>query len=114
MSDQFRQWLTSEMEKRRYSQGALARAIGMSRPFITRVLNGERAPSLDFLIKVAQALDVPPEKVLRLAGILPTSPASEDDPTMAEIHDILKNLPPQKRKKALSYLKFLYQSETEE
>ena len=91
MSDQFRQWLTSEMKKRRYSQGALARAIGMSRPFVSRVLSGEKAPSLDFLIKVAQALEVPPEKVLRLASILPTGLASEDS-TIQELMDLTRSL----------------------
>jgi transcriptional regulator with XRE-family HTH domain len=108
MSDQFRQWLTSEMEKRRYSQGALARAIGMSRPFVSRVLSGEKAPSLDFLIKVAQAFGESPEKVLRLAGILPASPASEGD-TLQELMELARSLPPEDQQELLKYARFRYQ-----
>lgn len=108
MTDQFRQWLTSEMEKRHYSHGALAKAIGISRPFVSRVLSGEKAPSVDFCNKLALAFGEPPEKVFRLAGILPTTPNS-DDPTLGELHDLVENLPLAQRKEALRYLRYLHQ-----
>ncbi len=110
MSDQFRQWLTSEMEKHHYSQRAFAKTIGISQPFLSRVLSGEAKPSVDFCIKIAQALGEAPEKVLRLAEILPSAPASEDDPTLAELRDLIENLPPRQRQEALRYLRYLYQS----
>lgn len=109
MSDSFRQWLISEMEKRRYNQGALAKAIGMSRPFVTRVLNGERAPSVEFCNRVASALGESPEKLLRLAGILPTSPAPDDSPTLQEIVELARNLSPEDQSDVLEYIRFRYQ-----
>ena len=69
-------------------------------------------PSADFCIKVAHALDEAPEKLLRLAGILPT--ALEDDPTLREAIDLLRNLPPTERKDALRFLRFLYQASKDE
>lgn len=108
MSDQFRQWLTSEMDKRRFSQRALARAIGISHPFISRVLSGENQPSVDFCIKVAQTFDEAPEKLLRMAGILPTWPASEDA-TLQELIELARSLPPEDQKEILEYVRFRYQ-----
>lgn len=108
MSDQFRQWLTSEMERRRYSQGALAKAIGMSRPFVTRVLSGDKAPSVDFCLKVAQAFELSPVLLLVKAGILPAAPESEDDPTIQEITDIARSLPSEDQKEILEYVRFRY------
>lgn len=108
MSDQFRQWLTSEMEKQRYSQASLSKVMGISQSFVSRVLSGEKTPSVDFCIKIAQALDVPPEKLLRLANILPTSPAS-DDSTLQELMDLARNLSPEDQKEILEYVRFRYQ-----
>lgn len=109
MSDQFRQWLTSEMEKRHYSQGMLAKTIGMSQSFVSRVLSGEKQPGVDFCVKVAQALEEPPEKVLRLAGMLPPSATSDDD-TLRELMELARGLSLDQRKELLRYTRYLYQS----
>lgn len=116
MSDQFRQWLTSEMKRRRFSQGALAREIGMSRPFVTRVLNGEKQPSVEFCIKVAGALGEAPERLLRLAGILPRSEVDNlvKDELSAEILDLLQHMPKEQRQQILDYVRFLYQQRSDE
>jgi transcriptional regulator with XRE-family HTH domain len=112
MSDQFRQWLTSEMEKRRFSQVELAKATGISQPFISRVLHGERLATADFCVKVALTLDEPPEKLLRLAGILPSN-QTEDD-TLQELMELARSLPLAKRQEVLRFVRFLYQSEQSE
>ena len=70
--------------------------------------------SITFCYKVANALGEPPERLLRLAEILPMSPAVTDDPTLAEIHNLVDNLTPTKRKEVLRYLRFLYQNDNEE
>ena len=108
MSNQFREWLASEMEKRRFSQRALAKKTGISQPVVSRVLSGEKAPSVDFCNRVAQALGESPEKLLRLAGILPASPASEDD-TLQELIELARNLPPEDRTELLEYARYRYQ-----
>ena len=109
MSEALRAWLSEELERRAWSHGELARQAGVSRSFVTRVLLGDASPSVNFCYKVAQALGEAPEKVLRLAGILPTSPAS-DDSTLTELRDLVENLPPDQRAEALRYLRYLYQT----
>ncbi|MBE7553127.1 MAG: helix-turn-helix transcriptional regulator [Anaerolineales bacterium] len=108
MSDKLRIWLSKELEKRRWSHGELARLSGISRPLISQVLAGDVTPSADFSIKIAQALGEAPEKVLRLAGILPTSPTSEDD-TLQELMELAQSLPVEDREELLKYAKFRYQ-----
>jgi hypothetical protein len=65
--------------------------------------------SADFCIKIAQVLGEAPEKVLRLANILPQLPVSEDDPTLREINDTLRNMTSEQRQEALRYIRYLYQ-----
>lgn len=116
MSDQFREWLTSEMEKRRFSQRALAKETGISQPVVSRVLNGEVKPSVDFCIKVARLFEYSHEFVLNLAGILPpASPVSDsDDPALQELIELVKRLSHTRRKQALDFLRYLYQSSKDE
>jgi transcriptional regulator with XRE-family HTH domain len=114
MTNELRAWISQEVDRRGWSYRELARRSGVSHTLVSRMLSGDMPPSADFCIKVAQALEEPPEKLLRLAGILPPSLASEDDPTIAEIQDILKNLPPAQHKEVLRFLRFLYQASKDE
>lgn len=108
MGDKLKVWLSAELEKRHWSQRELARQSGISQALIWQVLSGDVPTSADFCIKVAQALDEPPDKLLRLAGILPASPASEDD-TLQELMDLARSLPPEDREELLKYARFRYQ-----
>ena len=111
MSESLRLWLSQELNQRKWSHNELARQTGFSQAFVSNVLNGERKPSANFCNKVAKALDVAPEMVLRLAGILPpTEPASPtDDATLRELIELSRNLPPDKRQEVLRFVRFLYQ-----
>ncbi len=109
MSDKLMAWLSTELKKRRWSHNELARQAGVSQAAISNVLSGERRAGADFCVKVAQALGEPPEKMLRLAGILPTS-TSENDPVLSESFDLIRNMSSQQRQEALRYLRYLYQS----
>ena len=113
MSDELRAWLSKEIKQRGWSHKELTRRSKVSAPLISQVLAGDVPPTAKFCIKVAQALDEPPEKVLRLARILPTSPAL-DDPTKAELHDLIENMPPDQRKELLRYARYLFRSGHEE
>ena len=110
MTERLRDWVSKELERRGWSYGELARRADVSRPLVSRTLSGDMDASADFCIKIAQALGEAPEKVLRLANILPQLPASEDDPTVREIYDILGNMTPEQRKEALRYIRYLFQS----
>lgn len=113
MSDGLKAWLASELDRRGWSNSELARRAGISQAIVSRVLSGDREAGSDFCVKVALALNESPEKLLRLAGILPT-PADSDDPTLTEIHNLVDNLPPAKRRDALRYLRFLFQNDKDE
>lgn len=113
MHDKLITWMIEELKKRGWSHRELARRSGMSQPAISGTLSGDRNPGADFCIKIAQALGEPPEKLLRLAGILPPLPASENDPLIKEITDMIKNLPPEKREEIARFVKFLYQEHKE-
>lgn len=114
MSDKFRTWLSKELETRHWSQRELARQSGISQAQVSQTLSGDLNPSADFCIKIAQALGETPEKVLRLAEILPQLSASEDDPILKEINDAVRNMTSKQRKEVLRYIRYLYQSGQED
>lgn len=110
MSERLRYWLDANLKKRRWSQRKLSRQSGVSQPLISQVLQGDVVPSADFCIKVAQALEEPPEKLLRLAGLISSveTESGEDPPELAEITDLARLLSPSKRDEVLRYLRFLH------
>lgn len=108
MSDELRMWLSKELKKRHWSQRELARRSGISQTVISQTLSGDVNPSADFCIKVAQAFGEAPEKMLRLAEILP--PINDDDPALKEIIDTLHNMSPDQRKEILRYIRYFFQS----
>ena len=108
MSDNLQGWLSHELEKRGWSYRELARRANISNALVSRTLSGDMKASADFCIKVAQALGEAPEKVLRLAGILPASPAS-DDSILQELIDLARSLPREDQKEILEYVRFRYQ-----
>ena len=73
----FPQWLQSEMDKRAWSQGDIAKRSGLSKQAISNYLNEQRSPNQDALAAIARALGYTPEFVLRLVGILPPIAESE-------------------------------------
>jgi transcriptional regulator with XRE-family HTH domain len=107
MSDAFRDWLTSELDKRHWSQRELARQTRVSQGSISLVLGGAR-PSADACIKIAEAFGESYWKVLTLAGILPLTSTS-DDPTLQELMEVAQSLPPEDREELLKFAKFRYQ-----
>ena len=102
----FREWLEKEMKERRYSQGRLARTIGVSQPFISLVLKGEKKPSVEFCTKLAEAFNLTVEHVMRIAGILPSTIG--DNATLTELMDIARQLPPDVQKELLDYARFKF------
>lgn len=90
---EFTDWLKRELQLRSMSGRALARAIEMSQSFTQSVMSAEKAPSVEFCRRVASVLDESPDRVMRLAGILPTEEI-DDSQQLQELLDIAKQLPP--------------------
>lgn len=108
MSEELRAWLSQELERRNWSQRELARRTGFNHSFVSKTLAGDRSPSNEFCLKVAQVLGEAPEKLFRLAGILPPS---DDDPTLVELIELARGLPPEDREELLKYARFRYQQQ---
>jgi transcriptional regulator with XRE-family HTH domain len=58
------------------TQTALARAIGVRQPVIARIESGEHVPTIETLIKIANALDI--ESMVAIA------PSSRSEPSIAK------------------------------
>lgn len=112
MNEAFRIWLSEELDRRNWSHRELARQTGFSHSFVSKAISGERSPSVNFCAKVAEVLNEPLEKVLRLAEILPSFPHSED-PVLQELIDLARTLPPNQRQQVLDYIKFISQQHRE-
>lgn len=109
MSNELGDWLSQELDQRRLSYRELAKQAGVSSPQISRVITGVSKAGADFCVKVAQALDESPEKLLRLAGYLPPVAPVDNDPTLQELFDMLRKMSPKQRKEVLPYIRFVYQ-----
>jgi transcriptional regulator with XRE-family HTH domain len=110
MDFDFSEWLNKQLDQRGWSQGELARRAGISQGAISNVLSGKREPGADFCMKVAQALGEAPEKVLKLAGILPASEAEIREIRTEEMLAIYRTMTPGQKKEVWRFIKFLLQS----
>ncbi len=82
----------------------LARRAGLAQNTVANVLSGQRNAGCDFCISVARALDAPPEKLLRLADILPPLPTTFAEQEEELLH-IFRQLPADKRQIVLDMIR---------
>ena len=76
-------------------------------------MSGNRRAGPDICKAVAQALGEPPEKVFRLAGLLPPLPGEEDE-LINEVTETFKRLTPEKRREVLEYAIWQLQRQQQE
>lgn len=69
--EEFSGWLQEQLNLRNWNASDLAKRAGVGPSTITRILTGERGAGQDVCTKIAQVLGEDPDKVFRLAGILP-------------------------------------------
>jgi len=74
----FTAWLNDEIQSRGWSISELARRSGFSQSLASEVINEKMAPSANFVLRIALALDEDPQHLLRLAGHLPATPPPTD------------------------------------
>lgn len=108
MTNSLSTYLNDELKKRGWSQRELARRAELSPTSISEVLSGRRGPGRRFCQAVAQALQVPPERILQAAGILDAPP---DTALFSELTNIAKRLSEPNQKKLVEYAQFLMQTE---
>jgi transcriptional regulator with XRE-family HTH domain len=109
-TEAFRFWLSEEINRRGWSRREFGRRAGLTSSFISKILLGKQTPTISFYHKTAQALSIPPETVLQVAGILsPVPPADpDDDSTLREIVELTRNMSPEDRQQILDYVRFVY------
>lgn len=108
---EFVSWVEEEMEGRGWRPADLARAAGITGSALSKILNEYRAPGLDACVGIAGAFDLPPEFVLRKAGLIPELPGPDRDPTFQEIVDVMRNMTPEEREEVLGYALWRFRRE---
>src|SRR5688500_4002745 len=111
--DNFTPWLLKELENRSWRPVDLARRAGLSIGSLSNILNGNRRAGPDMCKAIAQALGTPPEKLFRLAGLLPPLPAAEDE-LLYEMIETFKCLTPEKRQEVSDYTRWQLQRQQKE
>ena len=107
---QFSEWLLSVLSQKGMSQSELARQAGVTRGAINGVITGARGPGVDLCNGIAKALKIPPEEVLRAAGLLPPEP--NKDEKFYRIESLYHTLRDETNKqRAIEFLEFLSQQE---
>ena len=68
------EWLKDQLKQRAWRPADLARRANIDSGQLSRILNRERRAGPETCLGIARALEVPPERVFRLAGLLPPLP----------------------------------------
>jgi transcriptional regulator with XRE-family HTH domain len=98
-------YLEEELHRRSWRPADLARAAGVPDATISHILNGSRRAGPEVCNAIARALGEPPERIFRLAGLLPGLPAPVEEER--EAVRILRGLSPDLRAVAMRLLRSL-------
>lgn len=101
----FSEWLLQKMNLDNISQADLSRMTGLSTGAISNLINQVRSPSPEALRKIGKALNVSPDRIFRIAGLLPPEP--EKDHLTEEAEFLLSQLSPYQRQQAVKFIRFL-------
>ena len=93
--------------KKQLSQEDLGNEIGVTRKHLSKIEIGERAPTLDLLILIANALDVSADDLL-VDNLTHTSSS-----VGKELHTILQDCTPYQKEMLIRVLKFMKELFTE-
>lgn len=85
-------WLNAAVEHRGWTYADVSRLGGISKSTLSSFVSGKSKPGIDLCLAIARAFREPPEKIFRLAGILPPIPA-ERSREFEEISEMLASLP---------------------
>lgn len=106
---EFTEWLLDELQRRGWQPADLAKQAELSTGSISNILTGKRKPGANICVSIADALNISPERVFRIAGLLPVDSEGEDDPATSEIYDLARRLSSRRREEALNYIRYLHQ-----
>jgi len=103
METDFGIWLKLQLEEQDMTQSELAEKIGVQPPQISRIISGERGPTTETLIKMADALRMPREKIFRAAGIIAPEPNINE--TVEQILHETQSMSEQDQQEILAFIR---------
>jgi len=77
----------------------------LSKTIISDVISEKVTPGYEFCIAIGKALHIPPEIVMRLAGLLPPVPAKTEQTD--QLLYLFNQLDPDKKQELLGYAEYL-------
>ena len=101
---EFGEWLKTTLKERGWTQGELSRRAQVSRSAVSNIIAKRRLPSPETAVQIANALNMPPETVMRQAGYLPDVEA--DSATTRQIMEFARRMSEKNRKEILEYMRF--------
>lgn len=108
MSSDFVEWINEQNKKRGWTNNELARQSGLASSTVSMALSSQTKPGLAFCVGVARAYGVPPEKVLRIAKLLPMALELEDE-EIQRLISLARSMPEDELKLVLEYAEWRYQ-----
>lgn len=101
-------WLEQQLREKNWSIRELGRRSDINASDISKILSGKRKPTLETYAKISEGLELPLERIFRIAGILPDDEDIDDGPLSArEIWEMSKRLSAEQRKEVLDFLDYL-------
>jgi len=99
----FADWLSEQLHERKMTQKDLVDKTGLGKSTINKLVRRMiKRPDPQTYVAVAQAFEVSPITVLRIAGILPPDP---DFPELEDLKTLLAPLSSEQRKLALDLVR---------
>lgn len=109
----FGDWLLEQLKKEEMSQADLARRSGLTRGAVSMLVRGQTQPKGETCGRIAQALGLTPETVLKAAGILPELPNPEQTPYPRQVLDLMRRMDPDEQRDIFDYVLWYYRKKFE-
>jgi transcriptional regulator with XRE-family HTH domain len=97
--EQFRAWLADRLEEYGYSQGEASEKAGLSRGYVSKILNGQPA-GLEACLALANLFQTPPTTVLWMAGHI-DEPLTNLPPEIEAIAVQIASIPDERRRRSV-------------
>lgn len=109
MAEELTKWIVQQIEMNGWSMSELARRAGLSTTTISDVLAEKANPGTSFCNGVARALGVPPERVFRIAGLLPPVVIGQNEEKRQELDSYWVYLSEEERDTITAMARMLYE-----
>jgi transcriptional regulator with XRE-family HTH domain len=109
MENDFISWLTTEIDRRGWTNTETARRAGVVQSTISLTISRKSRPGIELCRGLARAFNIPPEEVYRRAGLLPPLPDEPDHAQERRLYDLYRRLPERVRERVVEYAAFEYE-----